>query len=135
MYQSWRQFYPKQLLHPLLGLVLSYSVVNGEKNTLDLLFEAGMSKFRFDDFNDEEYVDGVGPELQIGGSWRHYFGDRIGMYMNLTLPYYHYASLKNADGEELKTYKKDNIGFILEERPYSISMSGVNFRAGLLIKI
>jgi len=118
-----------------IGIVGAYNFVNSDKNVLNVAVELGFSSFRYDDFKNEEYVIGTGPQFQFGAGWKHYFGGKVGMYMNFSVPFYKYSKFKNADGDELKVYQRDVFGQVIEEKTYTISMSGANFRIGLLLKL
>ena len=118
-----------------MGITGSYNFVNGEKNVLHAFLGIGYSSFRYDNLKDEEYVVGKGPQFQLGAGWKHYFGGKIGMYMNFSVPYYNYTKFKNGDGEELKIYRTNVLGQVIENKTYTISMVGANFRIGLLLKL
>jgi hypothetical protein len=117
------------------GAVVAYNIVNNDKNAFNVSLEIGYSSFRYDDFKEQEYVIGSGPEFQLGTSWKHYFGDKIGMYLNLSVPYFYYTNFKNGDDDKLKVYQYDSQGAVIDERLFNVSMVGVNFRFGMLIKI
>ncbi|MEQ8323784.1 MAG: hypothetical protein RIC15_02230 [Vicingaceae bacterium] len=118
-----------------VGLVGGFNFVNSEKNVLHVNLEAGYSTFRYDDFKDEDYVIGTGSQIQLGAGWKHYFGGVMGMYMNFSVPFFNYSQFKNSEGEQLVVRRTNIFGITTESRDYSITMNGVNFRIGLLVKL
>ena len=117
------------------GVVVAYNFINAEKDILNASFETGYSSFRYDDFKDQAYVIGSGPEFQLSATWKHYFGEKFGMYMNMSVPYFYYTNFKNGEDDKLKVASYDSQGNLIEERLFSVSMVGVNFRVGLLLKL
>ena len=118
-----------------IGLMAGYTILNSDKNSFMLSFEAGSSSFRYDDFKDEAYVIGSGPEFQLGGTWKHQFGKTVGMYINFAIPYFYYTNFENDDDDKLKVYQKDSQGLVIDERIFAVSMIGMNLRVGLLINL
>jgi hypothetical protein len=87
-----------------IGVIIGYNIVNNEKNVININLETGFSSFRYDDFKEEEYVIGTGPEFQLGGTWKHYWGDHLGMYLGMSIPYFYYSEFKNKDGDALEVF-------------------------------
>lgn len=116
------------------GLTAGYNFLNKEKNVLQGFFHVGSSSFRFDNFNDQEYVVAKGTQLQFGVKWMHYFGETAGLFMNLSLPYYNYTEFKNSNGDVYKVTEHVNGIPTGNSRVFQASMTGINLRIGLALK-
>ncbi len=118
------------------SLTVGYNVINGDKNVLQAFFQLGTSSFRFDNFNDQDYLTSRGSQIQLGAAWKHYFGETFGMFLNFSVPYYSYNEFKNSSGDVYKIGRVVNINGVptFESKVYQAKMVGVNFRAGLAFK-
>jgi hypothetical protein len=117
------------------GLISYYNLSNNEKNVFSILLDAGISSFRYDDFKEEDYVTSTGFMIQPGGSWKHYWGDHIGFYLNLSVPIAYYSEFRNKDDDLLEVSEYDAQSMVIRSRVFDLSMVGVNFRAGLVLKL
>ena len=84
----------KKAISHNFGVKASYNFVNSEKNTLSAFFYLGSSSFRFDNFDDRDYITGSGSLVQFGSEWNHFFGEKIGMFINFSIPYFSYNTFK-----------------------------------------
>lgn len=114
------------------GLRASYNVLNKEKNALKAFIVLGTSTFRFDDLDTKNYAVSRGSQFQIGGEWKHYFGGKLGMFLNFSIPFYSYNEFKDEDGDVWEDSRLN--GTVIETRVVQIKMNGVNFRTGITFK-
>lgn len=106
---------------------VQYRFVNSEKNCLALEGGIGMSAFKFGDNISNEYAKGSGLTYEFGLDYQHYFGENVGMFINVGYGGYQYKELRNQANEVWRTNNDtDNI---------EVVFSGVNIRVGLQIKI
>lgn len=118
------------------GLTAGYNIVNSEKNVLQPFLVVGSSNFRFDNYNNQDYVKSNGTQVQLGLSWKHFFGETIGMFLNFSIPYYSYNEFVNSNGDtyEVSRLVTKNGVPVIESRVLQGVMSGVNFRTGVNLR-
>lgn len=118
------------------GLTGGYNFLNKEKNALQVFLTVGTSRFRYDNFNSEDYITSRGTQVQLGLTWKHYFGETFGMFMNFSIPYYSYNEFSNSKGDRYEVGRVVTVNGIpeYESKVFQLTMSGVNFRAGITLK-
>ena len=120
------------------GITAGYSFLNSEKNVLTPFLQIGAGGLRFDNFDNQEYVTASGIQVQLGLAWNHYFGETFGMFANVSVPGYFYSKFKNSKGDVYEDSRVviDNQGNAsLETRVVNGTMTGVNIRLGLALKL
>ena len=116
------------------GIIGSYYFSNNEKNAFSTFLEVGGSSFRYDDFKQEDYVTSSGFMIQPGVSWKHYWG-KAGFYLNFSIPYAYYDEFRNKDDDVLTVSEYDPQAMVIRSRQFDLNMIGVNFRAGLVLRL
>ncbi len=120
-----------------IGITAGYSIVNSEKNVITPFIQIGSTSLKFEDFDGQDYVTSSGTQLQFGFAWNHYFGDKIGMFANLSVPVYMYSEFKNSNGdvyEESRVVIDSQGNPTVESRVVDANMVGMNVRLGLALK-
>lgn len=118
------------------GITAGYNIINSEKNVLQPFLVVGSSNFRFENFNNQDYVKSNGTQVQLGLSWKHFFGETVGMFLNFSIPYYSYNQFVNSNGDtyEVSRLVTKNGAPVIESRVLQGVMSGVNFRTGINLR-
>jgi len=108
-----------------LGLIAQYLILNKEKNVIyfDLLF--GYSNFKYINNADKNWVTSSGVDIQPGVGFKHFFGKKIGYFLQSNYSLYKYGKIVDSKNNTLKTS---------DSKDYKISISGLNVKVGLIIK-
>ncbi|MEQ8360282.1 MAG: outer membrane beta-barrel protein [Cytophagales bacterium] len=120
------------------GITAGYSLLNSDKNVLTPFFQIGATRLKFENFDNQDYVTANGLQLQFGLAWNHYFGERFGMFINASAPYYSYSKFKSSNGdvyEESRVVNDSQGNPVVETRVVDGYMTGVNIRLGLALKL
>lgn len=118
------------------GFVLNYNLLNAEKNVIQPFLQFGWSNFTFDNYDQGDYVQSRGSYFQLGLTWKHYFTDGFGMFVNASCPWYSYNEFQNSKGQTYEISR--NTGTLsnpdVETRVFQVHMMGLNVRTGLAFK-
>ncbi len=128
----------EQVVSQNFGITAGYSLVNSDKNVLTPFFQIGATRLKFENFDNQDYVTASGLQLQFGLAWNHYFGERFGLFINASTPYYSYNKFKSSNGdvyEESRIVNDSQGNPIVETRVVDGNMTGINIRLGLALKL
>ncbi len=112
----------------LLGLTIRYQTLKGAKTNIYVGLTTGTSSFKYKDLTTNTYATAGSIFLEPNIGFTHFWGKRIGMFIQSSYFYTKYNKIVNKDNEPLRVIingKKENLW---------LSFSGMKLQSGLLFK-